>query len=103
MWVPRGQMTDVPNEILSGEGEIYGADRLMRRTTYRLEIYEDGGPTRIEGRVTIATEGEALVLTRADELTLLLDDGRYVAFSLVSPDGRIRAHGQLEGTEASQK
>ena len=98
-------MTDVPAEILDGEGEIYAADRLLRRTTYRLTIFERdaAGTCRIEGTIGIATDGEALVLARADELTLLLDDGRHVAFSLVNPNGRIRAHGQIEGIKASPR
>jgi hypothetical protein len=98
-------MTDIPREVLSGEGEIYAADRLLRRTTYRLAIFEQDatGTCRIDGAIGIATEGEALLLARADELTLLLDDGRHVAFSLANPSGQIRVHGPLEGTKASPR
>ena len=92
-------------EVLSGEGEIYAGDRLVRRTRYRLSI-SDGDAANaggIEGTIELATEGEAVVLARVEQLTLLLDDGRYLAFSLTSPDGRIRAHGGLEGIKASPK
>ena len=90
---------------LRGEGEIYAGDRLVRRTRYRLSIREaDASSTSgIEGTVELATEGEAIVLARVEQLTLLLDDGRYLLFSLASPDGRIRAHGGLEGTRTSPR
>ena len=99
------QMTDIPSAVLSGEGEIYAADRLLRRTTYRLAIFDRGvtGRSRIEGTIGIATEGEALILARADELTLLLDDGRHLSFSLSSPEGQIRALSELEGIRASPR
>ena len=93
------------NQVLTGEGEIYAGDRLLRRTTYRLTIVDDGetDAPRIEGTVKIATEGEAIILTRVEKLTLLLDDGRHLAFSLVSPSGRIQALSGLEGIESSRK
>lgn len=92
-------------EVLSGEGEIYAAGRLLRRTTYRLTIGHGDvpGSSRVEGAIAIATEGEAIILTRAEILTLLMDDGRHLAFSLVSPTGTIEAHGGLEGVKASPK
>jgi hypothetical protein len=92
-------------DVLSGEGEIYAGDRLLRRTTYRLRMVdgETPGSTTIEGEITLATEGETFVLMRAEMLTLLLDDGRHLSFSLVSPSGRIKAHGGLEGIKASPK
>ena len=92
-------------EVLSGEGEIYAGDRLVRRTRYRLNVgLEDSSiGSGIEGTIELATEGEATVLARVEQLTLLLDDGWYLAFSLTSPDGRIRAHGGLEGIKASPK
>jgi hypothetical protein len=90
-------------EVLSGEGEIYAGDRLLRRTGYRLTI--PGGDTagRIEGDIRVATEGEAIILTRAERLTLLMDDGRSLIFSLADPSGRIRAHSGLEGIKASPR
>ena len=92
-------------EVLSGEGEIYAGDRLVRRTRYRLSISDGDAASAhaIEGTIELATEGEAVVLTRVEQLTLLLDDGRYLAFSLAGPDGRIRAVGGLEGIKASPK
>lgn len=92
-------------EELCGEGEIYAGDRLVRRTRYRLRISAGGASSEsgIEGTIELATEGEAMVLTRVEQLTLLLDDGRHLAFSLVSPTGRIRPHGGLEGIKTSQR
>ena len=92
-------------QVLTGDGEIYAGDRLVRRTRYRLSISE-GGPSiasGIEGTIELATEGEAIVLARVEQLTLLLDDGRYLTFSLVGRDGRIRAHSALEGIKTSPK
>jgi hypothetical protein len=92
-------------EELRGEGEIYAGDRLVRRTRYRLSIKKEDPSTAsgIEGTIELATEGEAVILARAERLTLLLDDGRHLAFSLAGPDGRIRAHGGLEGIKSSQR
>jgi hypothetical protein len=92
-------------EELRGEGEIYAGDRLVRRTRYRLSINKgDPSPASgIEGTIELATESEADVLARVEQLTLLLDDGRHLAFSLAGPDGRIRAHGGLEGIRTSQR
>ena len=98
-------MTRNTTEVLIGEGEIYAGGRLLRRTTYRLNIADGGasGSNNIEGEIVIATEGEAIILTRAEVLTLLMDDGRQLKFSLVSPTGRIKAHGGLEGVKASPR
>ena len=90
---------------LRGEGEIYAGDRLVRRTRYRLIVSKGDASSAsgVEGTIELATEGEAMVLARVDQLTLLLDDGRYLTFSLTSPDGRIRAHGGLEGVKTSRR
>jgi hypothetical protein len=98
-------MTRNTIQAISGEGEIYAGGRLLRRTTYRLNIVDGDAPgsTRIEGDITIATEGEAIILMRAELLTLLMDDGRYLSFSMVTPTGTIRAHGGIEGIKASPK
>ena len=92
-------------EVLNGEGEIYAGGRLLRRTTYRLRVVDGDAPgtRRVEGDIAIATEGEAIILMRAEMLTLLMDDGRYLSFSLASPNGVIEAHGGLEGIKASPK
>ena len=98
-------MTRNTMAVLSGEGEIYAGGRLLQRTAYRLRIIdgETPGSSRIEGEIAVATEGEAIILTRAEVLTLLMDDGRHLSFSMVSPTGRIKAHGGIEGIEASPK
>jgi hypothetical protein len=92
-------------EELRGEGEIYAGDRLVRRTRYRLIIStgDAASASGVEGTIELATEGEAMVLARVEQLTLLLDDGRYLAFSLASPDGQIHAHGGLEGVKTSAR
>ena len=92
-------------EELSGEGEIYAGDRLVRRTRYRLSISAGDAShvSGIEGTIELATESEASVLARVEQLTLLLDDGRYLAFSLAGPDGRIRAHEGLQGIKTSPR
>jgi len=92
-------------DVLNGEGEIYAGDRLLRRTTYRLRMVDGDvpGSSRIEGDITLATEGETFILMRAEKLMLLMDDGRHLSFSLVDPTGRIKAHGGLEGIKASPK
>ena len=92
-------------EELRGEGEIYAGDRLVRRTRFRLSISKGDTSSAggVEGTIELATEGEAIVLSRVERLTLLLDDGRHLAFSLASPDGRIRAHGGLEGITTSPR
>lgn len=95
-------MADVLTEVLGGEGEVYAADRLLRRTTYRLTLSGAGG-ARIEGAIDIASAGEALILSRAGRLTLLLDDGRHLSFALAGPGGQIRALGPLEGIKASSR
>ena len=98
-------MTRNTTNVLSGEGEIYAGGRLLRRTSYRLRIVdgETPGSSTIEGDIAIATEGEAIILTRAEMLTLLMDDGRHLSFSVVTPTGVIKAHGGLEGVKASPK
>ena len=91
--------------------EELGANRDLRwrspgrRTRYRLSISggHASGASGIEGTIELSTEAEAAVLARVEQLILLLDDGRYLAFSLASPDGRIRAHGRLEGAKTSPR
>jgi hypothetical protein len=81
-------------DVLSGFGDIYAADELLRKTTYRLEVFaedgEAGGPPVIEGSIDITGMGEAIVLAGPRELTLELEDGRRMPFTLTSTTGRIR-------------
>jgi hypothetical protein len=83
-------------EVLTGVGDVYAGDQLLRRTRYRVEVASDegpGGPPRpaaIEGSIDITGISEAVVLAGARELTLHLEDGRRLPVMLVSTSGRIR-------------
>lgn len=92
-------------EVLSGIGEIWAGERLFRTTTYRIELIAEDGRSdpAVEGRLDISGWPEALVLARAPELTLLLDDGRHVVFALASASGEIRVSGGLQGVETSRR
>ena len=88
------------SEILSGVGEIYAGDRLLRRTTYRLEVVPDpsrpdGSAAAVSGNIDITGMGETVVLAGAEHLILRLEDGRALPFHLGSTSGRIEAEGVL--------
>ncbi len=87
-------------ETLSGSGAIYAGDQWLRTTHYRLEVFSE--PTAsaepaifIEGDIDIAGMAEAVVLAGPEVLTLQIEDGRRVAFTLTSTAGRIHAQGEL--------
>jgi hypothetical protein len=88
-------------EVLKGVGEIYAGDRLLRSTTYRLEVSSElpapvsAMSTIVEGHIDINGMPEAVVLAGADDLTLRLEDGRTLPFTLGSTMGRIRIPGGL--------
>ncbi|HVH58642.1 MAG TPA: hypothetical protein VM791_20415 [Vicinamibacterales bacterium] len=88
-------------EVLEGVGEIYAGDRLLRTTTYHIEVSTQRSPpissdeTVVEGTIDINGMPEAVVLAGADDLTLRLEDGRTVPFTLGSTLGRIRIQGGL--------
>jgi hypothetical protein len=88
-------------EVLSGVGEIYAGERLLRSTTYHLEVSSElAAPlssvaTVVEGSIDITGMPEAVVLAGADDLTLRLEDGRTVPFTLGSTLGRINIQGGL--------
>jgi hypothetical protein len=84
-------------ELMTGEGDIYAGDQLLRRTAYRLEVSSalaatpgGGAPSTIQGSLDITGMGEAVVLAGAQQLTLRLDDGRRLKFKLLSSTGRIQ-------------
>jgi hypothetical protein len=94
-------------EVVSGAGEIYAGDRLLRRTGYRLEVSSDAAnrsaaATVIGGSIDITGMAEALVLAGAEELTLRLEDGRSVPFTLGSTAGRIQVRGGLPASPGRQ-
>ena len=93
-------------EVLSGLGDIYAGGEPLRRTHYLLEIFSDteshpGSTVVIEGSVDIAGMGEAVVLAGPQVLTLQIEDGRRVSFTLSSTAGRIHVIGGLEPASAS--
>jgi hypothetical protein len=82
-------------ESLSGVGEIYAGDVLLRSTPYRLSVFRDDDspadaiPSRIEGHIDITGMAEATVLAGPQALTLRLEDGRRLEFTLTSSGGTI--------------
>lgn len=96
-------MTERMTEILTGVGDVYAGEQLLRRTTYRLHVSSalastpgGGAPTVIEGTIDITGIGEAVVLAGAQALTLRLEDGRRLAFKLLSSGGSIQVQGGFE-------
>ena len=92
-------------EIVTGVGDVYAGDQLLRQVTYRLEISSSlaaspggGAPTSIEGSIDITGMGEAVVLAGAQQLTLRIEDGRRLAFRLTSSAGRIQVQGGFQSS-----
>ena len=86
-------------ESLKGMGTVYAGPELLRRTPYELHVWaiEGAAPSvEIEGRIDIAGIGEAVVLAGPDVLTLQLEDGRRLAFTLTASTGHIVGRGGLE-------
>jgi hypothetical protein len=88
-------------EALSGVGGVYAGDLLLRTTPYELNLWvdEDGSETAtvsIDGHIDIAGMGEAIVLAGPQPLTLRLQDGRTLAFSLTGTGGGIVGRGGLQ-------
>jgi hypothetical protein len=81
---------------LTGLGDIYSGDQWLRRTQYRLEVTSGPGHATIEGSIDISGMGEAVVLAGAEVLTLQLEDGRRLSFTLTSSAGRIKVHGGFQ-------
>jgi hypothetical protein len=87
-------------KVLQGVGEIFAGDRLIRNTSYRLEVAYDGPAfgapsTIVEASIDISTTPEAFVLARAGTLTLCLEDGRCIPFTFDRLRGRINVQGAL--------
>ena len=86
-------------ESLKGVGQIYAGGELLRTTAYDLEVWEVDGPEKpvhVEGHIDVAGLGEAVVLAGPDVLTLRLEDGRRLAFTLTASTGHIVGRGGLE-------
>lgn len=84
-------------ETLTGVGDVYAGDVLLRRTSYDLTFWTDdaddaqvrSGSVRIDGHIDISGMGEAVVLAGADNLTLRLQDGRRLSIRLTGSGGSI--------------
>ena len=87
-------------EHLTGIGEVYAGDQLLRSVRYELTVPSEaavgtpGAP--ITGSIDITGMGEAAVLAGPERLMLKLEDGRRLMFTLSSTGGRIRAAGIIE-------
>ena len=57
---------------------------------FRIMDEDTGGPLHLEGTIDITGMGEAVVLAGPRELTLELEDGRRLPFTLTSTTGRIQ-------------
>ncbi len=92
-------------ESLSGVGEVYAGDVLLRTTPYELSLWSDdqspapgddpAAPTSVEGHIDITGIAEAVVLAGPDTLTLRLQDGRRMAIKLTTSRGAIVGRGWL--------
>jgi hypothetical protein len=96
-------------EELSGVGTVYAGEQLLRTTSYRLSVWGESPPggdeapaATIEGLIDITGIGEAIVLAGPSTLTLLLEDGRRLAFTLVGTSGRIIGRGGLQPSTAQE-
>jgi len=75
-------------ESLQGFGDVYAGHVLLRRTQYDLKLWTDA---QVDGHIDITGISEALVLAGADQLTLRLQDGRRLRFTLTDTGGAILA------------
>ena len=87
---------------LAGVGEVFAGELLLRSVPYRLSLWSDAGdaasgsrPVAIDGFLDISGVGEAVVLAGPETLTLRLQDGRRLPFTLVDSAGRIVGRGEL--------
>jgi hypothetical protein len=82
-------------ESLSGVGEIYAGEVLLRSTAYKLTVFQDddplatGGALNSDGHIDITGIAEAVVLAGPQGLTLRLQDGRHLPFALIDTGGHI--------------
>ena len=93
-------------QALTGVGDIFTGDRMLRTTSYQLSVWAkhdtpgEGDDRQavgsIEGHIQIDGISEAVVLAGAESLTLKLQDGRRLPFALLDTGGRIVSRGNLE-------
>jgi hypothetical protein len=91
-------------EELHGTGSIYAGDELLRTARYHLSVWGPSTPSQthdatsvvgVDGQVDITGIGEAVVLAGPGTLTLVLEDGRRLPFTLVASSGRLVGTGPL--------
>src|SRR5688572_8282223 len=83
-----------------GEGDLERKGQVLRRVRYRISRYQGFAPTgmpvpgvhRVEGSIEIDASGAAPSLV-GELLTLRLEDGRAIAITLASADGRVLSEG----------
>ncbi|HJU76129.1 MAG TPA: hypothetical protein VJ717_20480 [Gemmatimonadaceae bacterium] len=79
-------------DSLSGVGEIYAGEVLLRSSPYQLFVFRDddsGGTLMVDGHIDITGMAEAIVLAGPQALTLRLEDGRKLQFALADTSGKI--------------
>jgi len=87
-------------EECAGTGDLERKGEVLRRVRYRISRYQgmaaNGMPVpgihRVEGSIEMGPEGPAADWV-GDALTLRLEDGRAIAITLASADGRVLAEG----------
>jgi hypothetical protein len=88
-------------ESLKGIGAVYAGETLLRKTTYELQFWlddasADAKAVRIEGNIDVTGLGEAVVLAGPENLTLQLQDGRRLPFTLTASTGHIVGRGGIQ-------
>jgi hypothetical protein len=85
-------------ESATGIGSVQADNHTLRATTYRLSFWVDddlpdqgsaADVTTVDGHIDISGIGEAAVLSGPESLTLILADGREIAFRIRSTAGDI--------------
>jgi hypothetical protein len=87
---------------LSGIGEVSAGGVVLRSTPYSLEVWGEDTEAgqlahpSIEGHIDITGIGEAIVLAGPSALTLKLEDGRHLPFTITDTGGKIVGRGFIE-------
>ena len=89
-------------EEMSGIGEVSAGGVVLRSTPYTLEVWGEDTEAghlahpSIEGHIDITGISEAVVLAGPTTLTLKLEDGRHLPFSITDTGGKIVGRGFVE-------